>query len=126
MGIEPSSTSLFGFQGSRGSRRIKKRSPTNCSLFLIHTLISKDEKETFSSKVGIEPSSTPFLGFQSSRGPRKIKNVHLAGLSGRIGECCTAPLHVRAKEVEALAPRLELGTPTEKASANLDGGAIFV
>ena len=40
-------TPLLGFQGSRGSRKIKKRSTINCSLFLLYTLISKDEKINF-------------------------------------------------------------------------------
>ena len=50
----------------------------------------------------------------------------LARLSERIGECCTAPWRVRTKEVEELAPRLELGTLPGKASADLDGGATSV
>ena len=50
----------------------------------------------------------------------------LAGLSERIVECCTAPWRVRTKEVEALAPRLELGTLPGEASADLDGGATSV
>ena len=69
VGIEPSSTPLLGFQGSRGSRKKKKRSKIKCSLFLSYTLISKDEKV----KRGIEPPSTSLLGFQGSRGSRKIK-----------------------------------------------------
>ena len=50
----------------------------------------------------------------------------MTGLSKSVGECCAAPLHVQAKEVEALAPRLEMGTIPEKASADLDGGASSV
>ena len=41
VGNEPSSTPLLGFQGSRGSRRIKKRSPIHFSLFLLYTLSAK-------------------------------------------------------------------------------------
>ena len=45
VGIESPSTPLLGFQSSRGSRKIKKRSLTNLSFFLLYTLISKDEKK---------------------------------------------------------------------------------
>ena len=33
----------------------------------------------------------------------------LAGLSERVGECCTSPWRVRTKEVEALAPPARIG-----------------
>ena len=106
VGIEPPSMPLSGFQGSRGSRKIKKA--INNKSFIVPLIYPDFErrKKTFSSKVGIEPPSTPLLGFQSSRGSR------MTGLSESIGECCAAPLHVLAKEVETLAPpaRIEYTT----------------
>ena len=36
----------------------------------------------------------------------------MTGLSESVGECCAAPLHVRAKEVEALAPAARTGHTT--------------
>ena len=78
MGIEPSSTSLLVFYGSRESRKIKKQSLINHSLFLLYTLISKDEKNKNKNvEFGIEPSSTSLSGFQSSRGSGKIKKRSL-------------------------------------------------
>ena len=50
----------------------------------------------------------------------------MTGPSESVGECCSTTLFLRTKEVEALAPRLELGTLPEKASADLDGGATPV
>ena len=50
----------------------------------------------------------------------------MTGLSESVGECCSAPWLLRTKKVEALAPRLELGTLLEKASADLDGGVTPV
>ena len=48
----------------------------------------------------------------------------MTGLLGIAGECCAAPLRVRAKEVERRMPlRLELCKIPEKSSADLDGGA---
>ena len=36
----------------------------------------------------------------------------MRGLSESNGECCAAPLHVQAKEVEALAPPARIGYNT--------------
>ena len=50
----------------------------------------------------------------------------MTGLSESIGKCWPAPWLLRPKKVEALTPRLELGTLPEKASADHDSGATPV
>ena len=42
----------------------------------------------------------------------RFEHVSIAGLSERIGECCTAPWRVRTKIVEALAPPARFGYTT--------------
>ena len=82
------------------------------------------KKETFSSKVEIEPSSTPLLGFQGQKVLKK-KSV-LGGTVGRHRRVLDCPVGKRRKKKRRSPSRLELGTLSGKASADVNGGTTSV